>query len=340
MEESCALLQPSSRVIARVGGDPIRPTDLVGLERRLEELEERHLRDEVAFVRARDRAQEDALAAVIEQRVLAQEAAARGANVAQILSAESQKYARSVTGEQLDLFYRANAARLVRAGPQTDQDVRRYLEARNSENARSQAVANLERQHEVREFREPLRVPVTGGCAPPKGSNNPTVTIVEFGDFECPYCAAMEVALRSILQQFPHDVQLYFRNSAVNRSHTHAQSAAEASLCAAEQGKFWLMHDAFFREPRKLGDADIRAAAIALHMDASSFDACVATHRYAGVVAHDAREGTILGVPGTPTIFVNGVQYAGIKSYPELWQIVEHERKLQAVRRPDRRAGY
>ena len=340
MEESCELVEPSSGVIALVEGDRIRPTDLVGVEGRLEELEERHLRDGVAFVRAAHRVREDALAALIEQRVLAKEAAKRGASVAEIVSVESQKYARPVTGEQLDLFYRANGARLVRPSPQTDQDVRLYLQTRNSEYARDLAVANLEKQHGVRAFPEPLRLPVTRGCAPPRGSNNPTVTIVEFGDFECPYCAATEVALRTILERFPHDVQLYFRNYPVSRAHAHAQSAAEGSLCAAEQGEFWRMHDVFFREPGKLGDADIRAAAIALHMSAPSFDTCMAAHRYAGVVAHDAREGTILGVQGTPTIFINGVPYAGARSYPELRQIVERERRLQARRPPGPRPAY
>jgi predicted DsbA family dithiol-disulfide isomerase len=330
LSQACGLLASSPVAVAVVDGVAIAARDLADTVA-LAEIDERHLRDEVAFVRARHRAQEDALAALIEQRVLAQEAVERNTSSLEVLTAELQKHGRPVTAEQVELFYRANAARLNRSDPQTEQEVREYLEARNRDYAHRQALADIERRHGVRTFLEPVRLPVTGGCSPPRGSRHPSVTIVEFGEFECPYCAALEPLLQRLLREFPDDVQLYFRNSPVNAAHTHARAAAEASLCAAEQGKFWPLHDALFRAPGKLSEQDIRAVVRVVHLAVASFDSCMSTHRYAAIIEHDSREGAILGVQGTPTLFVNGVLYAGTRSYAELRQIVESERSRGAV---------
>jgi protein-disulfide isomerase len=174
---------------------------------------------------------------------------------------------------------------------------------------------------------QPVELKVAG--APSRGPKTARLTIVEFSDFQCPFCRSGADALTEIAKAFPNDVRLVFKQFPLE-SHSQAALAAEASLAAHAQGKFWEMHDRIFVNPRSLTESNFIAWATEFGMDAVRFASDLATHKYQNAVQAEVREGLDAGVQGTPTVFLNGKAYRGEVKASELRPAVEAA--LKAVR--------
>ena len=146
------------------------------------------------------------------------------------------------------------------------------------------------------------------GASPSLGSATAPVTIVEFSDFECPFCSRVGGPLKQAVKHFDGRVRLVFKNFPLN-FHKSAQLAAEASLAAGAQGRFWEMHDALFQNQKALSRADIDAFAEALGLDMERFAKALDTHEFRDQVAGDVKLGSKIGVGGTPTVFINGRKF-------------------------------
>ena len=143
-----------------------------------------------------------------------------------------------------------------------------------------------------------------------RGSADARVTLVEYGDFECPYCGRAESVIRELLADFG-DVRYVWRHLPLADVHPHAQRAAEAAEAAAEQGAFWEMHDLLFQHQDALRPSDLEGYARSLGLDAERFNEELRTHDYAARVADDVDSADLSGVSGTPTFFVNGRRHYG-----------------------------
>lgn len=157
-----------------------------------------------------------------------------------------------------------------------------------------------------------------------RGNKDAKVTLVEYSDFECPYCAQIRPTLDKILEQYPNDVRLIYRQYPLS-FHAQAQKAAEASECAAEQGKFWEMHDKLFdmNSAGTLSVANFKSAAGDLGLKQSQFDNCLDTGKYEQKVKNDETEGTQYGVQGTPATFVNGTLVSGAVPIAQFTSIID-----------------
>ncbi|HEV8636398.1 MAG TPA: DsbA family protein [Chloroflexota bacterium] len=162
-----------------------------------------------------------------------------------------------------------------------------------------------------------LAVPVTARDHV-RGPADAPVTLVEYGDFECPYCAAARPIVRELFERLGGRLRVVHRHFPLTHEHPRAQAAAEAAEAAAVQGKFWEMHDLLYASPTRLADADLRGHAAALGLDLGRFDAERATHAHAARVREDAAGGARSGVSGTPTFFVDGVRHDGPVDLREL----------------------
>lgn len=153
--------------------------------------------------------------------------------------------------------------------------------------------------------------------APSRGPAAARLTIVEFSDFQCPFCRTGADALTAIAKAYPKDVRVVFKQFPLE-SHSQAALAAEASLAAHAQGKFWEMHDRIFANPRALTEANFIAWAKEFGMDVPRFASELASHKYQNAVQAETREGLDAGVEGTPTVFLNGRPYRGAVTLEDL----------------------
>src|SRR6476620_2997813 len=138
-----------------------------------------------------------------------------------------------------------------------------------------------------------------------RGSPDAPVVLVEYGDFECPYCGAAYGVVKKLEEDLPATLAVVFRHFPLATVHPHAQLAAEAAEAAGAQRRFWDMHDTLFEHQSQLAPDDLVAYASMLHLDAARFVQDVAAHRHAGKVREDFLSGVRSGISGTPTFFIN-----------------------------------
>jgi protein-disulfide isomerase len=156
------------------------------------------------------------------------------------------------------------------------------------------------------------------------GPRNAAITMIEFSDFECPYCSKEIVPLRSILSEYRGKIHLIFKHTPLP-FHTHALLAHEASMAAAAQHRFWEMHDLLFANQKHLERADLSRYASQLGLDMDAFNSALDQRKYRPVVERLMWEALGFGVNGTPTIFVNGKKLDGDQSVAQLRAAVEKE---------------
>ena len=159
--------------------------------------------------------------------------------------------------------------------------------------------------------------------APALGPPDAPITIVEFGDFQCPYCAQGAKVLRRLRTVYPDRVRWVFKHLPMSSIHPEAALAHEAAVAAQEQGKFWEMHDLLFQNQIRLRYDDLISYARELGLDVAAFKQALDTRRYRARVRRDLNEARKQEIAGTPTYFVNGVRVVGARSFTEFRRVVE-----------------
>jgi protein-disulfide isomerase len=159
------------------------------------------------------------------------------------------------------------------------------------------------------EWEAALSVPVSTERDHIQGPPDAAVTLVEYGDYECPYCGAAYPIIKEVKARMGDGLRFVFRNFPISTSHPHAEQAAEAAEAAGAQGRFWEMHDLLFENQKRLGDEDLRAYAESIGLDLERFDKELTEHAHAARVREDFMSGVRSGVNGTPTFFINGARH-------------------------------
>jgi protein-disulfide isomerase len=154
-----------------------------------------------------------------------------------------------------------------------------------------------------------LTLPVSEDRDHIQGPAEAAVTLVEYGDYECPYCGAAYPIIKEVQERMGERLRFVFRNFPITTSHTHAEQAAEAAEAAAAQGRFWEMHDLLYENQQHLGDEDLRAYAEKLGLEVEPFDEELTEHVHAERVREDFMSGVRSGVNGTPTFYINGMRH-------------------------------
>jgi len=194
-------------------------------------------------------------------------------------------------------------------------------------------IARLKNQHQAISFLEPVRVEVASSGFPSRGPANAPVTIVEFSDFECPYCAGFFPTIKQIEQKYGNQVRIVYRQFPLNSIHPNAQKAAEASLCAQDQQRFWEYHDLLFADIRNLGVDALKAHAANLGLNLAAFNTCLDSGKQAAAVTADQNDGMRAGVTGTPALFINGRAVTGAQPFAQVASIIDDELKRSAAKR-------
>jgi protein-disulfide isomerase len=157
-----------------------------------------------------------------------------------------------------------------------------------------------------------------------RGNPKAPVMIVEFSDYQCPYCHQAEPVLKEVLAKYGDKVSFSYRDFPLTAIHEQAMIAAEASRCAEEQGKFWEYHDQLFTASKLDKDALIEYARN-LKLDDKQFDSCLTGQKYKADIEKDEEEGRKAGINGTPGFFINGIELSGAKPGDAFAKIIDDE---------------
>ncbi len=263
---------------------------------------------------------------LIDERVVEAEAERRGVSTEELLRLEREALG-AISDEQVTEFFEKNKQRM--GGATRDQvapRIRSFLDGQRD----GEVEAALRKRAKVEVLLEPPRIKVAAE-GPSIGPASAPVTIVEFSDFQCPYCARAGMLVKQIQQRYPTQVHFVYRHLPLERIHANARGAAEASACADEQGRFWDFHDKLFANQRALATADLQRYAKELGLDTAAFEQCVKERKFQAQVDRDlaaaaeAASGAGKASLGTPSFFVNGILLAGAKPVEDFYRVIDAE---------------
>jgi protein-disulfide isomerase len=277
-------------------------------------------------------ARKEALDRMVDDYLLQQAAKKDKLSVADYLKREvDDKVAAEVNDAVAKKFYDDNKDKIpaLKTAGSYDKIKDRLVAAlrqRDAEEQHEQLMARLRKNSGAKILLEPPRINVNLSATghPTLGPNDAPVKVIEFADFQCPFCKRSEDAVKAIRQKYGDRVQLVFMDFPLS-FHPHAMPAANAARCAAAQGKFWQYHDALFANQSKLESSDLKATAKTLGLDTGKFDACFEKNQYDQAIQKDVEEGHRLNVSGTPTFFIDGRELVGAQPTDSFVGIIDQE---------------
>jgi|CXWL01.1.fsa_nt_gi protein-disulfide isomerase len=276
---------------------------------------------------------EQALGGVIDEKLVEMEAKKRGVSKEELLAKEVTAKVTPVTDAEVDAFYTERQAQIRQPKEQIADRIKQFLGQNREKETYDAFVASLRGAYPVKTLFEPIRVEVAAD-GPSRGPAAAPVTIVEFSDFQCPFCSRVLPSIDEARANYGDKVRLVFRQFPLTALHPNAQKAAEAALCAHDQGKFWELHDAMFADQGGLDVPKLKEKAAAIGLDAEKFAACVDGGSKAAAVSSDVAAGTAAGVSGTPAMFVNGRFLNGAVPYEDLARVINDELQRKGVALP------
>lgn len=257
------------------------------------------------------------------------ENAAKAANLSAdaYVAQDSAKRMVPVSEPEIVQFFEANRDRAQgRTLEQLRGQIKDFLDSQRVLQARAQLVEELKTKSAgVKVMLDPPRYTVaTAAVDPVRGSAAAPVTIVEFSDYQCPFCARVNPTLEQVRKTYGDKVKIIFKDFPLP-NHPQAPKAAEAAHCAGEQGKYWELHDQMFANQRALNVPELKQYAAGLGLDAAKFNQCLDSGQHAGLVAAGLAQGEKMGVNSTPTLYINGRALIGAQPFDAFKQIIDEE---------------
>jgi len=315
-----SLTLADNTVVAEVNGDKLTTADLEHQEG------SKLLQSRYAYYEV----QRKALDELIDQHLLEIEAHKQNLTVEKLLDREvKSKLPPDATDDQLQVYYEG-----LETDKPFDKDmkdkIRQHIHDARVAKLKTAYLKTLRSQARIMVELAPPEASVSIAGAPLLGPKNAPVVLVEFADYQCPYCQKVNPDLEKLQKEFGDKLAIAFKDFPLP-AHPFAEKAAEAARCAGEQGKFWEFHNKLF-EDKKLEPADLKQEATALQLNTTKFDACLDSGAEAAVVQKDAGEGKALGLAGTPSFFANGHFFSGAMSYDALRDMVAQQLKAQQAK--------
>lgn len=337
----CAAAADSGQaVIARWAGQPITASDVESASSALFAEHRASFSSELRQLQARQAREYHELLArelerLLDRRALDMEVAARDVSAEKLLS---QIDVAPVTDVEVRAFYAANRARIGEPYEQAEAEIREHLVSQHTTAATRAFYDRLRQRHEIHSGLQPHReqVNATGASVGPADA---PVTIVEFADFQCPYCAQSASVLKSLRTKYGDRLRLVFRHLPLVDIHPSALSAARAAVCADQQGKFWAMHEAMYGNQNALDPAALENTARKLGLNSDRYARCVAEDATTRQIDADANAAFELGISSTPSFLINGRLIVGSPPEGELTALIEDELRRTDQANPRSRAA-
>ena len=310
--------------LAIVAGQPILEQDLLPL-----------IQSQLAQLRSQEfELRSRYLDILINQRLFEAEAKKRGLTVQKLIEDDIRSKIPEPSDAELAALYEKQKDRLNRPLAEAKPELVKSWKDSHLQQTAEAYIGKLRDKAGVEVLLQPPRVQVAVDNARIRGNPDALVTIVEFSDFQCPFCARVQPTLRDVLAKYDGKVRLTFRDLPIREIHPLAQPAAVAALCAGDQGKFWEFHDLIYQHQSKdkLANAGLLEHARALKLDLPKFEACQAAGKHNEAIERDIDEAGSLGVSGTPGFFVNGIFLNGAVPLAEFEKVIDRELAAVAKR--------
>ena len=292
----------------------------------LESIELRKLREAAANARDEHEAMMQAMERLLEEKLLTLEAAEQDVSKEQLIEREILRKITDPTEEEIDRVYELNKERVNRPKEDVADSIKRFLRDMKEKEIRDEFMSQLEQKNKVVRNLGQFRFDLKTVGHPSLGPEAAQVKLVLFSDFECPYCRDFKDTLMKITENYSGKVQLVFFQFPLNAIHPNAQRAAEASLCARDQNRFWEMHDMLFDNQRSLTEENILRQAMSLDgFDSAKFRECLSSGRHKKEILQDIRAAAAAGADSTPTLYVNGIYLSGGQPYETVSAIIDKE---------------
>lgn len=267
---------------------------------------------------------EQSLGRTIDGKLLDLAAGERGMDRDAFLAAVIDSSPPEPTEAQVDSVYEAFRDRINAPKDSVAPQIVAFLVNQARRARFDSLLASLREEYDVVNLLEPPRTEVAA-TGPAQGPEDAPVTIVEFSDFECPFCRRIHPTLKQVMESYEGKVRLVYRQLPLTSIHANAMKAAEASLCAHEQGQFWAMHDAMFEGEGGLAVASLKATAADIGLDAEAFARCLDSGEMTDAVEADLEAARELGLSGTPALFINGRYLSGAQPYETIARVIDDE---------------
>ncbi|TDI21456.1 MAG: hypothetical protein E2P06_13945 [Acidobacteria bacterium] len=316
-----ACAQSGSEVVGRVGDRPVTMADLDEAWRKNDPSARIRMLQDLYDTRRQT------LDIVIGDILVDREAVARGISRDALLAQELPSRTLPVTDEDIALLYGQNQNSFGgRTLDDMRSEIRMFLDQQRPTQALHAFMNELRADAgDVQITLEPPRTVIEVDADDPVfGPAGASVEIIEFSDFQCPFCQRLTATLEQLKTAYGSDIRLVFKDYPLP-NHAQAFKAAEAGNCANQQGKFWELHDTMFSRQSELGVDDLKRHAGALGMDQAAFDACLDSGRFAEQVNADLTAGQQYGVSSTPTVFINGRAVMGAAPFEVFDKIIREE---------------
>ncbi len=305
---------PSGAVVATANGIPVYESEL-GIQTKLAQLRRQEYDAKVQAARE-----------VAARKILEKAAADKGLPLDKFLASEVDNKVGEPTEAELRAYFLGKQSEFGSSFEKAEDQVRQSYRQARLQQIRQEFGQKLFQSADIRILLAAPRNEISFGAGPRKGKLNAPVTIVEFSDFQCPYCKAALPTLKQIAEKYGDKIQWQFKNFPLNDIHPQAQSAAEAAHCAEEQGKFWDYHDALFAMAPNFDQAGFLAAAVKTGVaDMEKFKGCLDSRKYKSAIEEDTAMGQQVGVDGTPMFFINGVSLSGAAPLADFERIIDGE---------------
>jgi len=308
--------------VAKIGGEVITAGELdKAAKPQLARLESEHA-EQVHGARSQ------ALDQMIEKRLLEAEAKRAGMTSEKLIEREVTSKLTTLSDADLHSNYDQMKARGQQLPPfdQIKGQLANYLKDQKSGELRKAYIDKLRGAAKVETMLPPLLPPKVEVAAegPAKGEDKAPITIVEFSDFQCPFCGRAEETVKLVLDKYKGKVRLVYRDYPLP-FHNMAQKASEAAHCAGDQGKYWQMHEKLFANQTALTVPQLKDHAKGLGLDASKFDKCLDSGEKTKMVDASKKAGDEAGVNGTPAFFINGRLISGARPFENFKEIIDYE---------------
>jgi protein-disulfide isomerase len=319
---SSAPAQSPSDVAARIGDRKVT----------VKELDERwraaDAADQIETIQKLYDGRRNALESIVADMLLADAAKERGLSQEAYVQSEISKRAKPVTDADVAAFYQSNIEQMQgRPLAVMAPAITRYLTEQQETAVRASLINELRKTGPaVRLMMDAPRFVVDLEDADPAiGNKKAPVTLIEFSDFQCPYCRQVAPTLQKLRAAYGDKLRIIWKDFPLTQIHPQAFKAGEAGHCAAEQGKFWEFHDQLFVNQQALMPDDLKKYAANVGLDAGKFNSCLDTSKHAEVVRDGVAQGTRLGINSTPTLFVNGRRVSGAQPYEVFAAVIDEE---------------